>query len=199
MIACTVIAIISCGLAGIYAFWMYQKYWELQGVAVQNFGYTWAVFCLVASLTARFSSLIEKTLGLRGILALVASLPIFGFLGMAFGHGWLGIACGLAFMFNRGLYTVVFYDALNKRVAAEFRATINSLVSLGVRAVFIATGPLLGYLVDHFGLRSTMLLMAALFAPLLIAVVLMLYRHIGREYPLDDDAAGKEKNIRKPA
>ena len=34
----------------------------------------------------------------------------------------------------------VFYDALNRRVPGDFRATVNSLVSLGVRGIFIVTG-----------------------------------------------------------
>lgn len=177
----TTLAIISCSLAGIYAFWLYQKYWQTQGIDVQHFGYIWAGFCLVASITARFAGTIEKALGIRGVLALVATLPILGFVGMALGHGWLGIVFGLAFMVNRGLHTVVFYDALNKRVAADFRATINSLVSLGVRGVFIVSGPLLGYLVDQFGLRNTMLCLAAIFTPILATVLLFLYRQIGRE------------------
>jgi MFS family permease len=181
IIAATAMAIVVCGLAGIYAFWMYQKYWQLQGVDISHFGYLWAAYCLVASLTARFAGVIEHRLGTRGVLALVALLPIAGFTGMALGQGWIGIVFGLAFMMNRGLHTVVFYDALNRRLAADFRATINSLVSLGVRAVFIVSGPVLGYLVDTRGMATTLLLLAACFAPVLVTVLLLLYRQIGRE------------------
>ena len=62
-------------------------------------------------------------------------------LGMAWGAGWVGVLFGFAIQLSRGLSLTLFYDALNRRVPGDFRATVNSLVSLGVRGVFIVSAP----------------------------------------------------------
>ena len=75
----------------------------------------------------------------------------------------------------------LFYEALNSRVPGDFRATINSLVGMGVRVVFIVTGPLLGYLLDRFGVTSTLLLLVVTFVPLIAMVLIPLAKHIRNE------------------
>ena len=97
-----------------------------------------------------------------------------GFFGMGSFGGWLGLAMALAFPVSRGLSLVVFYDALNRRVKANFRATINSLVSLGVRGIFITTGPILGYWVDAYGVQNSLLTLGVIFIPLFALVLLPL-------------------------
>ena len=77
-------------------------------------------------------------------------------------------------MISRGLNTVVFYNALNQRVEGEFRATVNSIVSLGTRGLFIVTGPLLGYLMDNQGVHSTLLILATSLLPIVLLVLYFL-------------------------
>jgi MFS family permease len=177
----TTLAIIVFGLLAIYSFWMYQKYWELQGLPVAWFGYTWAAFALVVSVSARYAGVIEQFLGWRRLLWLAASLPIIGLLGMAFLGGWGGVMFGLLIQVSRGLSLTVFYDALNRRVPGDFRATVNSLVSLGVRGIFIVTGPGLGYLLDQRGMHVTLVILACVFAPLFLLVIAGLGSRIQRE------------------
>ena len=123
----------------------------------------------------------EQKLGYRRVLVLISVLPLFGLLGMAFGHGWLGVICGFAIQVSRGLSMSLFYEALNRRVPGEFRATVNSLVSLGVRAMFIVTGPVLGFALDHQGMRPTLLGLVAIFTPLMGLVLVPLVIRIRRE------------------
>ena len=177
----TALAIAVFGLMAVYVFWLYQKYWEFQGIPIEWFGYIWAAFALTVSLSARYASALEARIGTRGILCLIGILPIAGLLGMAFGAGWAGVMCGFALQLTRGLSMSLFYEALNRRVPGDFRATVNSLVSLGVRAIFIVTGPLLGYALDAFGVTSTVLLLVAIFAPLLVLVLVPLVSRIRRE------------------
>src|SRR5690606_15904516 len=47
MILWTSLAIVVFGLLGLYAFWVYQKYWEFNGVPLTWFGYLWAVHCVL--------------------------------------------------------------------------------------------------------------------------------------------------------
>ena len=177
----TAFAIAVFGLLAVYVFWIYQKYWELQSVPLGYFGYIWAAFALTVSISARYSGALEQRLGTRGVLCLIAILPLLGLLGMALGSGWVGVMFGFAIQFSRGLSMSLFYEALNRRVPGDFRATVNSLVSLGVRAVFIVTGPLLGFALDHYGVRSTLLIMVGVFTPLMGLVLVPLLLRIRRE------------------
>ncbi len=177
----TAFAIAVFGLLAVYVFWVYQKYWELQGIPLTWFGYIWAAFALTVSLSARFSDALEQRLGYRRVLVLIAVLPIVGLLGMAFGAGWLGVMFGFAIQVSRGLSMSLFYEALNRRVPGEFRATVNSLVSLGVRSTFIVTGPLLGLALDTQGMQPTLIGLAAIFTPLMGLVLVPLVLRIRRE------------------
>ncbi|MEE4660280.1 MAG: MFS transporter, partial [Halieaceae bacterium] len=177
----TALAIAAFGLLALYAFWIYQKYWELAGVPVSLFGYIWAVFALTVSVAARYAGAIEAWLGWRRMLWLTALLPVIGLLGMALGGGWVGVMFGFAIQLSRGLSLTLFYEALNRRVDGDFRATMNSLVSLGVRSLFIVTGPLLGWALDSIGVASSLLVLVAVFAPLFVLVILGLGLRIRRE------------------
>ena len=174
-------AISVFGLLAIYVFWIYQKYWELQGVPLESFGYIRAGFALAVSVSARFASALEQRLGTRGLLVLIAIMPLLGLLGMALGGGWMGVAFGLLIQLSRGISMSLFYEALNSRVPGDFRATVNSLVSLGVRAIFIVTGPLLGYALDSLGMQATLLMLLLVFTPLMGLVVVPLLIRIQRE------------------
>ncbi|MEZ5503399.1 MAG: MFS transporter, partial [Halioglobus sp.] len=161
----TAFAIAAFGLLAVYVFWIYQKYWEVQNIPIDWYGYIWAGFALTVSVAAQYTSALEQRFGTRRLLCLIGVLPLVGLLGMALGSGWIGVLFGAALQVSRGLSMSLFYEALNRRVPGHFRATVNSLVSLAVRAVFIGTGPLLGYALDRLGVTSTLLLLAAIFTP----------------------------------
>ena len=177
----TAFAIAVFGLLAVYVFWIYQKYWELQGVPLQYFGYIWAAFALTVSVAARYASALEQRLGTRNMLCILALLPLVGLLGMAAFGGWAGVMFGFAIQAARGISMSMFYEALNSRVPGDFRATVNSLVSLGVRAVFIVSGPILGYALDTQGMIPTLLALVLVFTPLMGLVLVPLVFRIGKE------------------
>lgn len=175
-------AITVFGLLAVYVFWTYQKYWEIQGIPVDLYGYIWAAFALVVSLAARYAGALEQRIGTRAVIILVGALPLIGLAGMILGSGWLGVAFGFSLQIARGLSMSLFYEGLNRRVPGDFRATINSLVSMGVRVVFIVTGPVLGFLLDRYGMQSTLLVLLAVFTPAIALVLVPLVTRIGREH-----------------
>lgn len=177
----TAIAIVIFGLMSLYAFWIYQEYWRFQGVSLAHFGYIWAGYGIAVSISARFSGDLERKMGARYLLILTAALPVIGFGGMALFSDWIGIVFGMAIQVSRGLSLAVFYEALNSRVPGEFRATVNSLVSLGMRGGFIVTGPILGMLIDGQGIQFTLFALALLFIPMAVVVVVPLCRRINKE------------------
>ena len=121
-------------------------------------------------------------------MCIIAVLPVIGLLGMALGSGWAGVLFGFAIQVSRGLSVSLFYEALNRRVPGDFRATVNLLVSLAVRAVFIITGPLLGLALDRYGISATLLWLAVIFTPLMGVVLIPLFLRIRRE-PADRESA----------
>ncbi|GAB5452837.1 MAG: MFS transporter [Halioglobus sp.] len=177
----TAAAIAVFGLLAVYIFWIYPKYWEQQGIPVAMYGYIWAAFALIVSIAARYASTLEQRIGTRPLLALIGILPLIGMAGMLFGSGWGGVAFGFAVQAARGLSMSLFYEGLNSRVPGDFRATLNSLVSLAVRGVFIVTGPLLGLALDSYGVNSTLLLLLVVFTPLVALVLVPLVMRIRRE------------------
>jgi MFS family permease len=177
----TAFAIAVFGLLAAYVFWTYQKYWEFQGVPIEWNGYIWAAFALTVSVSANFAGALEQRLGTQRVLCLIGALPLLGLLGMALGAGWIGVMFGFALQISRGLSMSLFYEALNRRVPGNFRATVNSLVSLAVRAVFIGTGPLLGYALDRFGVTSILFTLLAIFTPVIAVVLIPLIARIRRE------------------
>ena len=177
----TAFAIAAFGLLAVYVFWIYQKYWEFQGVPIDWYGYIWAAFALTVSLAARYASALEQRLGTRGVLCLIGALPLLGLVGMSLGAGWIGVMFGFALQISRGLSMSLFYEGLNRRVPGHFRATVNSLVSFLVRVIFIGTGPLLGYALDSLGVITTLFLLVAIFAPVIALVLIPLVVRIGRE------------------
>jgi MFS family permease len=186
----TVLAISVFGLLSLYIFWVYQKYWELQGIPTDQFGYIWAAFALTISVAARYSGELERKLGHRNLLILVAVLPIVGLFGMVFASGWVGVMFGFAIQASRGISMTVFYEALNRRVSGDFRATVNSLASLGVRGVFIVTGPVLGYALDTQGMTNTLLGLIVIFTPLMGFALVPLIIQIKRE-PREEEHDGE--------
>jgi hypothetical protein len=165
-------------LTTFFAVWLLQKLWQSQGIELTHFGYLWAGYMLVAALAGQFAEPLERRLGSTGLLALVGALPAVGYLGLAELSPLGGLIAALTFFVARGLGLVVLRDAFNRRVPSRFRATANSLTSFGFRGAFALTGPFVGWVLDLWGMRTTLELLAVgslgislgVLLPLIVAV-----------------------------
>lgn len=175
------IAIIAFGLTGLYAFWTHQKYWELAGIDMRYFGLIWACYCLVRAFAAHFAQQLENLLGPPRLLALLAALPLVALATMALAPPTVGIVASLLFPVMRGVGFVVLLDALNSRISGTYRATINSLISLVTRGIFIVTAPLLGFGIDNLGVQTMLLFLLLALAPMLVLVCVKLVGSIHRD------------------
>ena len=177
----TVLALCIWSLTTFYAVWLLQKLWELQGIGLEHFGYLWALLCLVAAAAGRYAHAVEERLGSTGLLVLIGLAPLVGYLGL----DSLGVVgaylASLTFFASRGFGMVVLRGALNRRVPSEFRATANSLTSFGFRGVFVLTGPLVGYVLDFWGMHVTLLLLAGATVLVFVAIILPLMLSVRAE------------------
>ncbi len=147
------------GFATYCAVWSLQPFWKEKGIPVYMFGYLWAANSFIVALVSRFAHNIEEKLGPVKVLVVIAILPIIGYLGMGLTGGLLALGFLIAFPLCRGLNQVIFQDAINSRVPPEMRATTNSVGSLGMRALFIVFGPILGKTIDLQGASTAMTMM----------------------------------------
>ena len=127
------------------------------------------------------------------MLAAVGVLPIIAYFGMASFLGWGGILLGTLVQVGRGLGEVLFLEALNERISSAFRATVNSMAQLGIRASFCLLGPLVGYGIDAWGLPSVLSALGVLFSVVFVGLLLpVAYREKGKSatsvYRADHDS-----------
>lgn len=156
------------------AVWSLQAYWKERGIPVTYFGYLWAANSFAVAVVSFFTHKIEKKLGPVNAIILISLLPVLGYLGMGYSGGLIGLIFTLAFPVCRGLNQVIFQEAINSRVPPEIRATANSVGSLGMRALFIIFGPIIGLVIDKHGTNAAMLVMGYVYVAGLILVALPL-------------------------
>lgn len=172
------INLIVWGLSTFFAVWIFQKYWMENQIPLTYFGFIWAGYNFSVGLIGKQVHRLEKKYGPILILVFIGILPIVGYFGMAFFSGWVGVVFGLAFQACRGLNSVILKDALNWRTPSEFRATVNSLHSLGFRLGFCIFGPGVGYLIDKEGISFTLSILGIVFMILYIVFLIPLIKTI---------------------
>lgn len=145
------------GFATFVAVWSFQPYWQSRGLDIRLFGYLWAANNFLVAFVARFSGYFERRYGSILVVFIIALLPILGFFGMGLTPGLWGISFTMMFPVCRALNQVIFQDGINARVPAEMRATANSVATLGMRALFILFGPMVGHVLDTRGPDTAMM------------------------------------------
>ncbi len=181
LLSLVLLSLIGYGVATLVAVWAFQGYWGEQGIPIGWFGVLWAAYNLTVAGVGRVAGRVEERLGGAGSVLLIGVLPIVGYLGMAWGGAILGVVAGFAFQVSRGLTQVILRHALNARVTAGFRATANSVSSLGVRLSFAVLGPLMGFVIDGRGYPVALTLFGAIYVVLLGVLVVPLAREVRRE------------------
>jgi MFS family permease len=152
-------AFVFYGFATFVAVWSLQPYWQSRGLSIHLFGYLWAINNFIVAFIARYAYRVERKIGSVPVVIAVALLPVIGFFGMGLTPGLLGLLFTLSFPVCRAGNQVIFQDAINKRVPAEMRATANSVASLGMRALFLFFGPLVGAVLDTHGPDRAMIVL----------------------------------------
>ncbi len=154
-----IISFVVYSFATFCAVWSLQPYWSEKGIKPEYFGLLWAANSFATAIIGFNAKKIETKFGSTLTIIIIATSPIIGYLGLGISGSLLGLVYSLLFPICRGLNGVLFQEALNNRIPNEIRATANSIGSLGMRALFLIFGPLLGWMMDKYGPKSAMLMM----------------------------------------
>ena len=149
-----------------------QRVWVELDLTLLHFGWIWCVLQLVGALTGQAAHAVERWIGSSPTIYMIGGLAVLGLLLMsATTLSWVMVG-GVLLFASRGLFSVLFMDALNRRIDNDYRATINSLLGFGFRLGFIVAASALGFVFDGFGLNASVLTLSV-FALLVILALLV--------------------------
>ena len=156
----------------VLAIWLMQRVWVELDLMLLHFGWIWCLLQLVGALAGHGAHAVERLLGSRRAIYAIGSLALVGLLLLGAAMlSWVMVG-GVLLFAARGLFSVLFMDALNRRIDNDYRATINSLLGFGFRLGFIVAASLLGAVFDGFGLNASVLALGIL-ALLVISILLV--------------------------
>ena len=154
------------------AVWLMQRVWVELDLTLLHFGWIWCVLQLVGALTGQAAHAVERWIGSSPTIYMIGGLAVLGLLLMSGTTlSWVMVG-GVLLFASRGLFSVLFMDALNRRIDSDYRATINSLLGFGFRLGFIVAASALGFVFDGFGLNASVLTLSV-FALLVILALLV--------------------------
>ena len=77
---------------------------------------------------------------------------------------------------------VIMREAFNWRIPSQFRNTANSLSSLFFRLTFFVFGPLVGFIIDRYGMNVGLYSLGGVYFCLIFVLMLPMLRHIPKVY-----------------
>lgn len=139
-----------------------------------------AVICasssLIDAVSSKYAYKFERIFKLKGTLIIIAIVNILALTGLAFIKN-LSVVFFLATSVTVGLAFTIFSDYINARIPSEYRATILSFDSLCFSAFMICVFPLFGLLAENIGFSITFGIIAVLYVPMMLFLLLKLKKH----------------------
>lgn len=172
------IILFSTVLLGInWAAWtLGQPYMQKTGIEIKYFGIIYAMFSGVAALSAKYSEEIEKKIGAKYSLFLIALLiPLAYFL---LGSITLPLSFGFIFIlqFVWGFSDTVTSDYINRETPSRIRATVLSISSMSMRIFYSLIGIVIGLIFDSKGAKETYFILFLLTLSLSIILLTILHK-----------------------
>lgn len=157
-------------------FFYSQKYFSDMSYSKTVIAIICAVGSVLEAISSKYAYKFEEQLKLKGTLISVAVINIFALSGLAFMKN-LSIAFFLLTSITGGLAFTIFSDYINTRVPSEYRATILSFDSLCFSIFMIGIFPLFGLLAEKIGFSITFGIMALIYIPVMVFLMLKLKKH----------------------
>ncbi|BCZ44643.1 MFS transporter [Clostridium gelidum] len=157
-----------------------QKYFSDMGYSKTAIAIICTLSSLVDAISSKYAYRIEKLLKLKGTLIGIALVNLFSLMGLALIKN-LSIVFFLVISISGGVGFIIFSDYINKRIPSEYRATILSFDSLCFSAFMIFVFPLFGLLAEKIGFSITFGIIALLYVPVMMFIMLKLRKHQNKE------------------
>ncbi|OOM76869.1 major facilitator superfamily protein [Clostridium puniceum] len=161
-------------------FFYSQQYFSDMSYSKTEIAIICALSSLIEAISSKYAYRIEKLLKLNGTLISIAVVNILSLIGLAFIKN-LSIAFFLVTSITGGLAFTIFSDYINSRIPSEYRATILSFDSLCFSAFMIGVFPLFGMLAEKIGFSITFGIIALLYIPAMMFLMLKLKKHKNKE------------------
>jgi MFS family permease len=158
--------------------WFVQPYFQEVSLPLPLFGIFWTMLNVTVGAAAFTAHLFERKLGFRLTIILIAVLIPSGYLLAGRIQSLAGISILFFFYFIRGMATPVLKDYINRDTGSEIRATVLSVRNMIIRLTFILVGPAMGWLMDHYGLSTSLYCGGSVFMvfAILMALFIVLFR-----------------------
>ena len=151
------------GTATLTMAWFAQPFFEYTRIDIAWFGILWTTLNLTVALTSYTAHRLEKRLGQRGSILLIALLIPLAYMALSRFHAPGGLFVLYLFYLVRGYATPVLKDYINRITASHIRATVLSVRNFVIRLLFALTGPLLGWVKDVYSLPQALGLAGIIF------------------------------------
>lgn len=161
--------------------WFVQPYFIVIGIKNKfYFGLIGAGLNIAVALTSFYAHQIEKIFNTKLLLVsmLILLTGCYVLISQIISY-WSFIAL-IIFYFTRGIATPILRDYMNRETPSEMRATVMSIRSFIIRAIFSSLAPMLGYFADLYSVQEALLLTGILFFFLSCFVLIFLFRVISR-------------------
>lgn len=151
------------GCATLTMAWFAQPFFEYTRIDIAWFGILWTTLNLTVAITSYTAHRLEKRLGQRWSVLLIASLIPLGYLALSRFNLPIGLLVLYLFYLVRGYATPVLKDYINRITASHIRATVLSVRNFIIRLLFAIVGPLLGWVKDIYSLPQALMLAGFIF------------------------------------
>ncbi len=151
------------GTATLTMAWFAQPFFEYTSIDIAWFGILWTTLNLTVAITSYTAHRLEKLLGQRWSVLLIALLIPLGYLALSSFHLPIGLIVLYLFYLVRGYATPVLKDYINRITASHIRATVLSVRNFVIRLLFALIGPLLGWVKDIYSLPQALALAGVIF------------------------------------
>jgi len=161
-------------------FFYSQQYFSDLSYSKTEIAMICALGSLIEAVSSKYAYQFEKRLKIKGTLIIISTVNILALAGLAFVKE-LSIAFFLLTSVTGGLAFTIFSDYINTRIPSEHRATILSFDSLCFSLFMICVFPLFGVLAENIGFSITFGVIAILYIPAMIFLLLKLKKHKNKE------------------
>lgn len=147
------------GTATLTMAWVYQLQLDAFGFSEFHIGATATFLNLLVGMVTLWAYRIEKNLSPRILMIVITFLITGGFIaaGLSTTPIWLLVVLSI-FYAVRGIATPVLKNVVNIMAPSDVRATVLSIRSLIIRAIFAIIAPLFGWMADLLSLNQALII-----------------------------------------